>query len=60
MKILQKLSQRQIVLINYCFVNKIKFKWVNEKNIKEFIDENKIAQNESAKLQYSKLKKSIC
>jgi hypothetical protein len=45
-------------IINYCISNNIKFVWINEKNISEYIKEEIIYTNDSAIEQYKKLKKA--
>jgi hypothetical protein len=44
-------------VINYCRKNKIKFVWVNEKNISEYIDSSKISGYNRA--QYDKMMRGI-
>ena len=45
-------------IINYCISTNIKFVWINEKNISEYIREEIIYTNNSAIEQYKKLKKA--
>ena len=45
-------------IINYCISTNIKFVWINEKNISEYIREEIIYTNDSAIEQYKKLKKA--
>ena len=49
--------EKMSTFINYCRVNKINFVWINEFNIHQYISHKLIEQNESALIQYSKLKK---
>jgi hypothetical protein len=44
-------------IINYCISNNIKFIWINEKNISDYIKEEIIFTNDSATEQFKKLKK---
>jgi len=44
-------------IINHCINNNIKFIWINEKNIANYINEGVILTNDSATTQYKKLKK---
>jgi hypothetical protein len=43
--------------INYCLNNNMKFIWINENNIHNFLNINLINNNESAKEQYKKVQK---
>ena len=45
-------------IINYCLYNKINFIWINEKNIKKYLNIEAILTNDTATIQYEKLKQA--
>jgi hypothetical protein len=46
-------------LLEYCIQQNLKFKWINEHNILDFIDSDVIMGNDSALLQYEKMEKGL-
>ena len=46
-------------LSSYCEANDLNFKWINEDNILEYLDIDKILENESSKSQFKKLQKGL-
>jgi hypothetical protein len=46
-------------LIEFCEKNNYRFMWINDSNILDYISEPKILTNESAMIQFKKLKKGI-
>lgn len=50
--------KKMTALINYCLHNKINFVWINERNIKNYLNITAILENDTATTQYEKLKRA--